>query len=165
MSAAATRSLMMRLKVAHLLSLDSIMTMKKKGVKGEEEIGESTLFTENPRRVVLGNQPVLFMQRLALVFGLRYKWQQAQVTGVSISWARRAKCSLQWAAGGYSSSPASQPPLFLCTEMNFRQILFSETQDMKRAGAAKNPGSFYACPTVLLVPHSPSGIAPGPYRM
>ena len=51
MSAAATRSLMMRLKVAHLLSLDSIMIMKKKGVKGEEEIGELALFTGMPRGV------------------------------------------------------------------------------------------------------------------
>jgi len=29
---------------------------------------------------------------------------------------------------GYSSSPTPRPPLFLCTEMNFRQIPFSETQ-------------------------------------
>jgi hypothetical protein len=42
MSAAATRSLMMRHKVVNLLSLASIMPIKKKGVKGEEE-GAPTL--------------------------------------------------------------------------------------------------------------------------
>ena len=30
-------------------------------------------------------------------------------------------------SGGYGSSAAPRLPLFLCSEMNFRQILFSET--------------------------------------
>src|SRR5215217_9150170 len=33
-----------------------------------------------------------------------------------------------WARVGYGSSLAPRLPLFLCTEMNFRQILFSETR-------------------------------------
>jgi hypothetical protein len=54
MSAAATRSLIMRHKVVHLPSLASIMPIKKEGVKGEEEIaptlqGASWLYSPNCR--------------------------------------------------------------------------------------------------------------------
>jgi hypothetical protein len=51
-----------------------------------------------------------------------------QVIEVAISPAQRAKRLRGEAAGGYGSSLAPQSPLFLCSEMNFRQITFSETQ-------------------------------------
>jgi len=37
-------------------------------------------------------------------------------------------------SGGYGSSAAPRLPLFLCSEMNFRQIMFSETQGTKEPG-------------------------------
>jgi len=40
-------------------------------------------------------------------------------------------------SGGYGSSAAPRLPVFLCSEMNFRQIRFSETQGTRRAGAVR----------------------------
>src|SRR5215217_6027234 len=46
-----------------------------------------------------------------------------------------------WARVGYGSSLAPRLPLFLCTEMNFRQIQFSETQRHKKSRGLSDPGS------------------------
>jgi hypothetical protein len=56
-----------------------------------------------------------------------------------MSKARKAKRGREWAAKGYGSSPSPRLPLFLCSQMNFRQIPFSETQKQEKGQGVITP--------------------------
>ena len=60
-----------------------------------------------------------------------------------MSKARKAKRGREWAAKGYGSSPSPRLPLFLCSEMNFRLIMFSETQ--RHRGHEKRSSAHRPC--------------------